>query len=102
MFMNEYEIDHAATVLQGETGRYARYLRDYKDTINANSDGWPYWSAGWKAAVKLGGLVSTAMDVSNGRKPDSAMPSAEALAAACRPIKSLCTRRKLPQCTLAA
>lgn len=56
--MNESDIDYA----KPETNvlcRAASCLRDFKDLINAISDGWAYWSYGTKCSNALQELVQT-------------------------------------------
>ncbi len=61
LFMNEYDIDmsraryHECSI----KGRAATILAAHVDAINSNSDGWPYWSAGPKAARKLMELIQS-------------------------------------------
>jgi hypothetical protein len=85
MFLNEYEIRNAADERRpGVAGRAAAYLNNYVDIVNSNSDGWAYWSAGYRASANLSAFVAS-------RSQDE-----KAFRAALRPIKSLCTRHGLP------
>lgn len=63
MTMNEYDIDEARQLLATDPvmGPAAKYLYDYKELINENSDGWPYWLAGRKCSDDLASLVDGAM-----------------------------------------
>jgi hypothetical protein len=48
-WMNEYEIDRAVAQMEEhapELAPYAKFLSDWKDTVNNNSDGWAYWQGG--------------------------------------------------------
>lgn len=95
-FMNEYDIDDAVRVLEqvdSPTLRYAQYLSDWRDIINNNSDGWPYWKVGTGAAQKLMAAVSQAVDAA-ARGSDNE-PSDKELRAAVTQIKSAATRRGL-------
>lgn len=94
--MNEYEIDHSVSVLShfgSDKLRFAQYLSDWRDTVNNNSDGWPYWSAGSRAGDKLGALVKKAMDFHLGRSENT--PSEAEFMKALTPIKSAATKHKL-------
>lgn len=84
MWLNRDEIDmyayrhrHAPVV-----GRAAQILRKFRDLVDANSDGWPYWKAASRAAKKLMILVH------RGNATEAE------LTAALAPIKALCTRKK--------
>lgn len=63
MWMNEMEINEAASLLRHKPvyGPAAIYLQDYMYLVNENSDGWPYWSAGSKAADSLSAIVQEGM-----------------------------------------
>lgn len=56
MWMNEGEIDEMLDFVRDEAPdflRYAQYLSDWRDVVNQNFDGWPYWKAGGAAASRL-------------------------------------------------
>lgn len=102
IFMNEYEIDDALDMLRAhapELAPYAKYLADWRDTVNENSDGWPYWKAGRSCAVKLMEAVHGATLALRTSKP---LPPEEDFAKALRPIKAAATRLKLPAPVLSA
>ena len=62
-WMNEYEIDDAVRILADTPLEpYARYLAAWRDFVNSNSDGWPYWSGGSKPASSLMEVLSTAVN----------------------------------------
>lgn len=95
MIMNEYEIDHMVFVAQTDMPEvlpYARYLADWRDTVNANSDGWAYWRAGSKCADKLSGLLQEAKNSLIGR---GQMPPRELFEKALTPIKTCATKHRL-------
>jgi len=95
MWMNEYEIDEAARIIEHhapELYPYAKYLSDWRDTVNGNSDGWPYWKAGSSCAAKLMELVTQATNSIRGR---GEMPSESLFKKALTPIKSAATKFKL-------
>ena len=85
--MNEYEIDSAVRKYRPETpsGRAAQFLSDFRNEVNAHSDGWPYWSAPVRSANKL-------MEFLQGPE-DAVTRSEKALKAALVPIKAFYTRR---------
>ncbi len=82
--MSEYEIEDAIRRHAPDSiaGRAARFLSEFRHEVNANSDGWPYWSPPVKAAAKLMGLIQ-----------NPALVIEQDLKAALRPIKSFYTRR---------
>lgn len=95
-FMNEHEIDHALDVLTHEAPEYAPYakfLSDWRDTVNANSDGWAYWKTGRKCADRLCKLVGQASEAAQGR---GAYPREADLRKALAPIRAAATRIRLP------
>lgn len=59
VWMNEYEIDDAVRRYEGHPalGPAARTLRNLRDEVNRNSDGWPYWKKPARAAQQLMTLV---------------------------------------------
>lgn len=90
--MNEYEIERAVERLQisaPDVAHYAGFLKNWVDIVNENSDGWPYWKAAGSSAVKLMKLVQDA-------ERGSVAPEAD-FKKALTPIKSLATRKGLPQ-----
>lgn len=98
-WMNEYEIDNAVELLTSEAPEvapYAMYLQHWKNIVNENSDGWPYWAAASKAASKLQTLIDKSTKIVRGWDRGE-HPTEGELRAALTPIKSLATKHKLPQ-----
>jgi hypothetical protein len=96
MFYNEWEVQSIVerTASNAQLRPYAHFLRDWVEIVNSNSDGWAYWSGGWKAAQKLAELLSKAIHV--GGVPPKDADLRKALA----PIRSIATKRGLPKPTL--
>ena len=97
MRMNEYDIDRALEVVRQHAPEffiYVKYLSDWRDIINQNSDGWAYWSAGTRPASNLEDLISKLMHSISGRNVEE--PSVKEFYKALTPIKSFATRHKLP------
>lgn len=102
-FMNRWDIDHAVEFAQRtpEFLPYVLFLRDWRDVVDANSDGWPYWSPAVKAAEKL--IVQVERLVVYLRQGggiwrlshEPVKPEVEAFRKALVPIKSFATRHKL-------
>lgn len=98
MWMNEHEIDEAVLIVKEyapEFLPYAKFLSDWRDIINQNSDGWPYWSAGTRPSGALQELVAKLVDSIRGARGTVA-PSAREFVKALTPIKSFATRKNLP------
>jgi hypothetical protein len=98
MFMNEFDIDNTIASLEkmgSPLAPYARYLGSWRDVINSNSDGWPFWKVGHQAASKLSVVLDDAMSFYRGRL--SAEPSVDDARKALAPIRSAATRHGLPQ-----
>lgn len=92
----EYEIDRAHEIIVDnapEFAPYSKYLSDWRNIVNANSDGWPYWHAGAKAADKLGNLVKQAAE--SVYRSEVPAPDADEMKKAMSPIKAAATRHKL-------
>lgn len=87
MFYNEWEVNDKAFRYQRHPilGPATQFLQRFMGLVNANSDGWPYWKAPQKAVQKLISLI---------HDPETA--TAEKFKAALVPIKSFCTKHKLP------
>lgn len=84
--MNTWDIEWAF-IRYGQhpiLGPAVKFLRQFRDLIDDNSDGWCYWRAPVKAADKLMTLIEN---------PETASP--ELIRKAITPIKSFCTRHKL-------
>ena len=96
-FMNEFEIDQAATVLSSDPffGKAARFLSEFRHEVNAHSDGWAYWGAPVKAAKQLMTLVESGVAAKRGYFGSTPVVEIndKAIAKALAPIKSFMTRR---------
>jgi hypothetical protein len=91
MWRNQYEIEELNDRLKGtDLGPWAATLLGWVEIVNRNSDGWPYWKAGGKAASKLADLLFKAADPWNPVEPTTAE-----LKRALTPMKSLATRNGL-------
>lgn len=98
MRMNEHDIDRALFVVgqyAPEFLPYVRYLSDWRDIVNQNSDGWAYWHAGTRPAGTLEDLIDRLMSSIVGAH-GAVAPSAREFDKALTPIKSFATRKKLP------
>lgn len=86
-WMNEWDIDEAVDKYRNHPvlGKATKFLAKFRDVVNSNSDGWAYWKAASAAAKQLCNMIE---------HPETA--TEEALKKAIIPIKSLCTRKKLP------
>jgi hypothetical protein len=94
-WLNEHEIDNAVRQFSDHPvlGPAARYLSDYRDLINANSDGWPYWNAGTNPAGNLSRLIADARMAEYGvGRTIYVEPTLKDVLAAITPIKSFITR----------
>lgn len=103
MRMNEFEIDEALNIIGQHAPEflpYAKFLSDWRDIINQNSDGWAYWKAGTRPARNLEDGIQRIVDSVRGR--GTSVPSTRDLDRALTPIKSFATRHKLPVPTLGA
>ena len=99
-WMNEHEIDASHERLRERAaGRYATFLRDFKDVVNANSDGWQYWKPASAAAKGLSALIGAAIARERG-VDRSEPPTEEVYAKALRPIRAFLTRKGLGTVTL--
>lgn len=102
MMMNEYEIDEAVALAKEyfpHLEKYAVFLRDWKDTVNENSDGWAHWKAGRQCAESLVRLLG-GMKMARHREGEIA-PQLE-FQKALVPILSAATKLKLPAPVLKA
>jgi hypothetical protein len=82
MFMNHWEIDEMVERYQirGTLSRASCFLAEFRNQVNAHSDGWAYWRAPVRAAKQLMILL------------EKGEASEEGFAKALRPIKSFYTR----------
>jgi hypothetical protein len=93
-WMNEDEIDRCVAVLErlgSPAARFARFLADWRDVVNANSDGWAHWQGGSRPAAKLSDLVKRAVDLAAGRDRGEA-PTEQEMARSLAPIRAAATR----------
>jgi hypothetical protein len=67
VWMNEAEVEFAAQELGNDPilGPAARFLQDFKDFVNATTDGWAYHGTA-QAAGELQGMLKEAMDARRG------------------------------------
>jgi hypothetical protein len=106
MFMNHVDIDEALALCERHhpaIAPYARYLRDWRDIVDRNSDGWHSWPGGSRAARGLCALLQQAVNATRRRGvyPPIEVPDASLFARTLGPIKACATRRGLPLPTLA-
>jgi hypothetical protein len=102
MWMNEPEIERTVEIIDDHAPQfsaYAKYLSDWRDVVNSNSDGWHSWRAGGKSADKLMTLLQRAVDVVAMRSRDP-MPTEQDFKKSLTPIKSLATKHNLTAPTL--
>jgi hypothetical protein len=93
-WMNDFEIDRCVEVLErrdSPVARFARFLADWRDVVNANSDGWSHWQGGSRPASKLSDLVQKATDVALGHDRGE-LPTDRELTRSLGPIKAAATR----------
>ncbi|HEY6019447.1 MAG TPA: hypothetical protein VIY48_05975 [Candidatus Paceibacterota bacterium] len=59
MFMNHWDIDEAVARPTFFSYQHlaARFLQEFRNEVDANSDGWAYWKAPVMAAQKMQGIV---------------------------------------------
>lgn len=90
--MNTWDIDRAMAdhAKHPVLGPATRMLGVFRDTVNQNSDGWPYWTAARKAASKLMYLIEVG-DTNRGRTATEAE-----FKKAQTPLKTFCTKHNLP------
>jgi len=86
LFMNTVEIDFAVQrhAHHPVLSKATRYLRDWRDVVDQNSDGWAHWSGGPKAAKSLMTLIQS------GDATDAQLRKAIG------PIKATATKKNLP------
>jgi hypothetical protein len=101
MWMNRDDIDNM--VLVGEVDLpeilpFARFLADWRDTVDDNSDGWSTWRAGSKCADRL---MSLLQEANKSRRNRGNLPPRELFVKALTPIRSFASKRGLPRPELA-
>jgi hypothetical protein len=84
LYLNDYEIAVAVTRFERHPvlGPAARFLNQFRNEVNAHSDGWAYWRQPVRAAAKLMTMI---------QHPEQE-PTEAALTAALSPIKAFYTR----------
>lgn len=100
MWMNEGEIEQMLEFTRYEAPEfapYARYLSDWMDVVNDNSDGWAYWKAGSGAAGKLMDALQALRD---SQRYGGAAPDEAVFKRSLAPIKSCATKHGLTAPTL--
>ena len=93
-WMNDGEIDRAVAVLSKRAPNLAPYavlLSEWRDVVNANSDGWSHWVGGSRPASRLMDHIQAAVEcLQYGR---GEMPTETQMRSAVTPIKAVATRR---------
>jgi hypothetical protein len=99
-WLNESEIDEAMQMFAEDPllGPAVRYLDEYRQLVDDNSDGWCYWGYGTKCADDLCNLIETARN-SKVRAfvwsdPPSKPPTEAEIEKACRKIRTFMLRCK--------
>ena len=94
LFMNEYEIDEAVRRHTHDPilAEATRFLQEFKNEVNAHSDGWAYWQPAIRSAKQLMTLISVAQR--NPQWDEIDLETKETMfLRALFPIKSFMTRR---------
>lgn len=97
LFMNEYDIDDAVRLhgtREDNFGRAVRALDSLRNAVDANSDGWAYWSKPVTAAKRLQELILYCQDQLR-RNGDVPLITDQKLTAALAPVKAFRTRHDL-------
>lgn len=96
MYMNQHDIECANSCKHEcpNVRRGVRLLYRLMNSINAQSDGWAYWKAGYSSANKLAELLKTAGNLSYGTT--GSITSAQ-LKAAITPIRRMETTQTKKQ-----
>lgn len=97
LYMNDYDID-CAEIRHNDPhtakGKAVKLLREHKNIVDNNSDGWAHWAPPLHAAKRL-------MELIQGPKSVSETTAEECLKLALRPLKSFYTRHpQLPRPSL--
>jgi N12 class adenine-specific DNA methylase len=95
VWMNEGEIEEAVErfATHPVLGPAARFLEAFKDQVNRNSDGWPYWKQPSQAAGQLMALLHGHLRAGMGAYPKLPEPTAADVQATMAPIKAFMTKR---------
>lgn len=94
--MNERDIEYAFDIVQVHAPEYlpyVKYLSEWRDIVNQNSDGWAYWKAGARCASDLVDLVGRLLASARGGGPK---PSGKEFERAIVQIQRCAKRHKLP------
>ena len=96
-FMNRSDIEEAVERHAGKPvlARATKFLKDFQEMIDDHSDGWPYWAPPVRSADKLMTLIEDYHPWKRDSRP-ICLPTEADLKKAITPIKSFCTRKKLP------
>jgi hypothetical protein len=96
VFMNEYEIDEAARRYADDPilGKASRFLQEFRDEVNAHSDGWAYWKPAITSAGKLMALIQSVQGSPEWDGIDE-QAKGKMFLKALTPIKCFMTRRGL-------
>jgi len=94
-FMNEWDIEDAQRRFRNHAalGPATQTLANLRNVVNANSDGWPYWSKPVRSAAKLMELIEG--DGTNQARQDAEKVTAAQVRKAYTPIKAFLTRSGL-------
>jgi hypothetical protein len=95
MWMNEGDIEQMLDFTRydaPEFAPYAQYLSDWKDVVNAGSDGWAYWKAGSGAAGKL---MDALQALQNSHRYGDEAPDEDVFRKSLSPIRSCATKHRL-------
>lgn len=101
MWMNEHDIERMVFVAEQDAPEilpFAKYLADWVDIVNGNSDGWPYWKPASSCAGKLMELLNEARTSLRTR---GELPPRELFVKSLSPIKRFATTKGIPQPDLA-
>lgn len=93
-YLNRYEVDEMVRQFRSDPvlGPAARTLRQFVAVVDANSDGWPYWSPAGRSAGQLMTILATAR-LAALRTGEYGTSTPEEIRKAYRPMKSFMTRR---------
>lgn len=94
LFMNESDIDIAVEMVgkyRPEFLPYVKFLERWKEVVNSNTDGWPYWAGGARPAKQLMSLVHEV--VANIRHSSAPLPTHPQFRKAMGPVKAAASRK---------
>lgn len=96
MFMNQWEIEQASNARHTcpNVRKGVKLLMALVHSVNAQSDGWAYWSAPSQSCRKLQELLKTAGNLTYGT---TGTISAADLKKAISPIRAMVTRQRVKQ-----